>query len=65
VALDGDQRRIEAGETAGEDDGERHVGYYWEPDGYVPHGKFAEARMSESGTRPKLKEGKASSALPL
>jgi len=29
VALDGDQRRIEAGETAGEDDGERHVGYYW------------------------------------
>jgi hypothetical protein len=50
VALDGDQRRIEAGETAGEDDGERHVGYYWEPDGYVPHGKLAEARMSESGT---------------
>jgi hypothetical protein len=29
VALDGDQRRIEVGETAGEDDGERHVGYYW------------------------------------
>jgi hypothetical protein len=25
AALDGDQRRIEAGETAGEDDGERHV----------------------------------------
>ena len=29
VALDGDQRHIEVGETAGEDDGERHVGYYW------------------------------------